>query len=228
MLHSPVPVIFVVDSDASVRASLELLICNAGWKTETFASASEFLAFPKTDIPCCLILDLALPDLNGLELQERVAAERPDIPIIFLTGNADIPTTVKAFKRGALEFLIKPLDPGVMLGAIRHAIKHSEVKLSREMEFHRLRADYESLSPREREVMAGVAAGLLNKQVGTELGISEITVKAHRGSVMRKMKADSFAHLVNIALRLRVVRLLTTGAALRPQAGSMSALSCSQ
>jgi FixJ family two-component response regulator len=213
MLHSPVPVIFVVDSDASVRESLELLIGNAGWKTETFATASEFLAFPKAAVPCCLILDVALPDLNGLELQERIAAERSNIPIIFLTSHADIPTTVTAFKRGALEFLIKPFDSDVILGAIRHAIRRSEITLSRAMELHRLRADYELLSLREREVMAGVVSGLLNKEVGTELGISEITVKAHRGNVMRKMKADSFAHLVNMASRLRVVRYLTTSAA---------------
>lgn len=213
MLHSPVPVIFVVDSDASVRESLELLVRNAGWQTETFASASEFLAFPKSAVPSCLILDLSLPDLNGLELQERVAAERADIPIIFLTGHADIPTTVKAVKRGALEFLIKPFDSDLMLGLIRHAIKRSETAQNRELELRALRADFESLSRREREVMTLVASGLLNKEAGDELGISEITVKAHRGNVMRKMRANSFAHLVNMASRLRIVRYLASNAA---------------
>jgi len=213
MLKSSVPVIFVVDSDASVRESLELLIWDAGWQTETFASASEFLAFPKTAVPCCLILDLALPDLNGLELQERIAAERCDMPIIFLTGHADIPTTVKAVKRGALEFLLKPCDADVMLGSIRQAIRRSEAILSREMELRSLKANFDSLSQREREVMKLVTSGLLNKEAGEELGISEITVKAHRGSVMRKMRANSFAHLVNMASRLRITRSLATNAA---------------
>ena len=207
------PIVFIVDNDISVRESLTILIENAGLRPQTFASAAEFLAHPKSATPSCLVLDSILPDLNGLELQERVSAERCDIPIIFLSSHVDISTAVKAIKRGALEFLLKPFDSDMLLSTIRSAIKRSEITLRREMEFHRLRADYESLSRREREVMAGVASGLLNKEVGTELGISEITVKVHRGSVMRKMKADSFAHLVNMASRLRVVRHLTASAA---------------
>ena len=213
MSCSTTPIVFIVDNDISVRESLTILIENTGWQPQTFASAAEFLAHPKSAVPSCLILDSILPDLNGLELQERVSAERCDIPIIFLSSHDDISTAVKAIKRGALEFLLKPFDSDMLLSTIRSAIKRSEITLRREMEFHRLRADYESLSRREREVMAGVASGLLNKEVGTELGISEITVKVHRGSVMRKMKADSFAHLVNMASRLRVVRHLTASAA---------------
>jgi FixJ family two-component response regulator len=213
MSCSTTSIVFIVDNDSSVRESLTILIENAGLRPQTFASAAEFLAHPKSATPSCLVLDSILPDLNGLELQERVSAERCDIPIIFLSSHDDISTAVKAIKRGALEFLLKPFDSDMLLSTIRSAIKRSEITLRREMEFHRLRADYESLSRREREVMAGVASGLLNKEVGTELGISEITVKVHRGSVMRKMKADSFAHLVNMASRLRVVRHLTASAA---------------
>ena len=212
MSCSAVPVVFVVDKDISVRESLAILIQSTGWQSQTFASAAEFLAHPKAATPSCLVMDSILPDLNGLELQARVSAERCDIPIIFLSGHADLPAAVKAIKRGAIEFFLKPFDSEMLLSTIRGAIKRSEMTLRREMELHKLRADYESLSRREREVMAGVASGLLNKEVGTELGISEITVKVHRGSVMRKMKADSFAHLVNMASRLRVVRQMTASA----------------
>src|SRR6202041_1890041 len=159
---------------------------------------------PRSVVPSCLILDVTLPDLNGLELQERVASERPDMPIIFLTGIADVAMTVRAMKRGALEFLTKPFDAEALLIGIQQAIKRSEAALGRENQLHALRTDYGSLTQREREVMTLVVSGLLNKQVGGELGISEITVKAHRGNVMRKMKADSFVHLVNMASRLRV------------------------
>ena len=213
MSCSAMPIVFVVDNDISVRESLAILIQSIGWQSQTFASAAEFLAHPKSATPSCLVLDSILPDLNGLELQERISAERCDIPIIFLSGHADLPAAVKAIKRGAIEFFLKPFDPEMLLSTFRSAIKRSEMTLRREMELHRLRTDYESLSCREREVMAGVASGLLNKEVGTELGISEITVKVHRGSVMRKMKADSFAHLVNMASRLRVVRHLATNVA---------------
>ena len=213
MSCSAVPVVFIVDNDISVRESLAILIHSTGWQSQTFASAAEFLAHPKAATPSCLVMDSILPDLNGLELQARVSAERCDIPIIFLSGHADLPAAVKAIKRGAIEFFLKPFDSEMLLSTIRCAIKRSEMTLRREMELHRLRTDYESLSCREREVMAGVASGLLNKEVGTELGISEITVKVHRGSVMRKMKADSFAHLVNMASRLRVVRHLATNVA---------------
>ena len=213
MSCSATPIVFIVDNDISVRESLAILLESAGWQLQAFASAAEFLAHPKSATPSCLVLDSILPDLNGLELQERISAERCDIPIIFLSGHADLPAAVKAIKRGAIEFFLKPFDPEMLLSTIRSAIKRSEMTLRREMELHRLRTDYESLSCREREVMAGVASGLLHKEVGTELGISEITVKVHRGSVMRKMKADSFAHLVNMASRLRVVRNLATNVA---------------
>jgi FixJ family two-component response regulator len=213
MSHASTPIVFVVDSDPSVREALELLVRAAGWQAETFASAKEFLARPRSVVPSCLVLDVTLPDLNGLELQERIASERTDMPIIFLTGNADIAMTVRAMKRGALDFLTKPFDAEALLIGIQQAIKRSEAALGRENQLHALRADYGSLTQREREVMTLVASGLLNKQVGGELGISEITVKAHRGNVMRKMKANSFANLVNMAARLRVTRSMTINAA---------------
>jgi FixJ family two-component response regulator len=213
MSHVFTPIVFVVDSDISVRESLELMIRAEGWRPETFASAHEFLARPRCAVPCCLILDVTLPDLNGLELQERIATERTDMPIIFLTGHGDIRMTVKAMKRGAMEFLTKPFDAEVLSNVIRYAIKRSEAVLVREGQLQALRTVYGSLTSREREVMSLVASGLLNKQVGGELGISEITVKAHRGSVMRKMKADTFVDLVNMAARLRVTRPLATSAA---------------
>jgi FixJ family two-component response regulator len=206
MSHASTPIVFVVDSDPSVRESLEQLVRAAGWRAETFASAHEFLARPRSVVPSCLILDITLPDLNGLELQERIASERSDMPIIFLTGNADIAMIVRAMKRGALEFLAKPFDAEALLIAVQHAIKRSEAVLGRENQLHALRTFYGSLTQREREVMTLVVSGLPNKQVGGELGISEITVKAHRGNVMRKMKANSFANLVNMAARLRVAR----------------------
>ena len=210
---STTPMVFVVDNEIAVRESLAILIQKAGWQPQTFASATEFLAHQRIAAPCCLIMDLTLPDINGFELQERISTERREMPIIFLSSHAEIPMVVQAMRRGALEFLIKPFDANVLLSAIRCAIKRSEMTLTREMELHGLRSNYESLTCREREVMSGVVVGLLNKQVGTELGISEITVKAHRGNVMRKMRADSFAQLVNMASRLRVVRYLATSAA---------------
>jgi FixJ family two-component response regulator len=213
MSNASTPIVFVVDSDPSVRESLELLIRAAGWQAETFASAKEFLARPRSVVPSCLVLDVTLPDLNGLELQERIASERTDMPIIFLTGNADIAMTVRAMKRGALDFLTKPFDAEALLIGIQQAIKRSEAALGRENQLHALRTVYGSLTQREREVMSLVVSGLLNKQVGGELGISEITVKAHRGNVMRKMKANSFANLVNMAARLRVTRSMTTSVA---------------
>ena len=198
------PVVFVVDDDVSVRESLELLIRTAGWRVDTFSSGQEFLARPRPTVPCCLVLDVSLPGLNGLELQERIARERSEMPIVFITGHGDVPMTVRAMKAGAIEFLTKPFDDEVLVRAVRGAIDRSTAALSQERELQTLRASYASLSRREREVMTLVVSGLLNKQVGGQLGISEITVKAHRGRMMRKMKADSLADLVNMAASLRL------------------------
>jgi FixJ family two-component response regulator len=198
------PIVFVVDDDISVRESLELMIRTAGWQPALFASAQEFLAHPRTVAPSCLVLDVSLPDLNGLDLQKRIATDRADMPIIFITGYGDVPMTVQAMKAGAVEFLTKPFSDDVLLDAIRHALERSQTALGQELQMRTLRDDYATLSRREREVMQLVVSGLLNKQVGAELGISEITVKAHRGNVMRKMKADSLPDLVNMAAKLRV------------------------
>ena len=193
--------VFVVDDDVSVRESLELLIRTAGWQPETFASAQEFLARPRPTVPCCLVLDVTLPGLNGLQLQQQLG-DRTDMPIIFITGYGDVPMTVQAMKAGAVEFLTKPFKDDVLLGAIRGAVERSRTALRQNSQMRVLRDSYASLSPRERQVMELVVSGLLNKQVGGELGISEITVKAHRGQVMRKMKADSLPDLVTMAARL--------------------------
>jgi len=195
------PTVFVVDDDVSVRESLELLIMSGGWKAETFASAQDFLSRPRATVPCCLVLDVTLPGLNGLELQQQLV-ERTEMPIIFITGYGDVPMTVRAMKAGAIEFLTKPLKDDVLLDAIRHALERSRAALREESEMRALRSCYASLTPREREVMALVVSGLLNKQVGGELDISEITVKAHRGQVMRKMKAASLPDLVTMAAKL--------------------------
>jgi len=197
------PIVFVVDDDISVRESVELLIRCEGWQPETFASGQEFLTRPRALVPSCLVLDFSLPGLNGLELQKRVAVERPDMPIIFITGYGDVPMTVQAMKAGAVEFLTKPFGEDALLSAIRAALERSRVALSREAEMRVLQDRYASLSRRERQVMGRVVSGLLNKQIGGELGISEITVKAHRGKVMQKMNADSLADLVRMAAKLR-------------------------
>jgi len=196
------PIVFVVDDDVSVRESLELLLRNEGWQPEMFASAQEFLDRPRASVPSCLLLDISLPGLNGLELQKRIAVERTEMPIIFITGYGDVPKTVQAMKAGAVEFLTKPFNDEQLLTAIRQALERSRIALAQEAELQELRYRYASLTPREREVMAFVVSGLLNKQVGGELGISEITVKAHRGQVMQKMKANSVADLVKMAGRL--------------------------
>ena len=195
------PVVFVVDDDVSVRESLEALIENAGWRTKTFATALDFLAHCRDTSPRCLVLDVSLPGLSGLDLQHRLG-DRRDLPIIFITGHGDIPMSVQAMKAGAVEFLTKPFSDDVLLAAIRRAIESSSTALDRESEVEQLRRAFASLSPRERQVMTHVVSGRLNKQVGGELGISVITVKAHRGRVMRKMHADSLADLVRMAAAL--------------------------
>ncbi|MGB8063545.1 MAG: response regulator [Candidatus Sulfotelmatobacter sp.] len=206
------PTVFVVDDDISVRESLELLIRCEGWRPETFASAQEFLTRPRALVPSCLVLDFSLPGLNGLELQKRVAVERTDMPIIFITGYGDVPITVQAMKAGAVEFLTKPFRDDVLLRAIRAALERSRVAMSHEAEMRVLQDRYASLSHRERQVMALVVSGLLNKQIGGELVISEITVKAHRGKVMQKMKADSLADLVRMDAKLRPAPAARTAA----------------
>ena len=195
------PIVFVVDDDISVRESLELLIKSAGWRPETFVSGQDFLARPRVSVPCCLLLDMTLPGFNGLEVQRQLA-ERTEMPIIFITGHGDIPTSVQAMKAGAVEFLTKPFSDVVLLEAIRAALERSRSTLRLDAETRAMKACYESLTAREREVMALVVSGLLNKQIGGELGIAEVTVKAHRGQVMRKMKADSLPDLVTMAARL--------------------------
>jgi len=202
-IPSATPVIFVVDDDLSVREALEAMIRLEGWQVETFASAQAFLARPRVFAPSCLILDVSLPDLDGLDVQEAIGHDRLDMPIIFITGFGDVPTTVRAMKAGAAEFLTKPFDNEVMLEAIRKAIEHSRATLEQELDILVLEQRCASLSRREREVMALVVVGLLNKQIAAELGISEITVKAHRGQVMRKMMAGSLAELVRMDARLQ-------------------------
>jgi len=214
------PIVFVVDDDISVRESLELLIRFEGWQPETFASAQAFLDRPRELAPSCLILDVNLPDLNGLDLQERIAVDRTDMPIVFITGYGDVPMTVQAMKAGAIEFLTKPFNDEALLAAIRQALQRSHAALDDEEGMRLVKDSYASLSRREREVMELVVSGLLNKQVGGELGISEITVKAHRGRVMQKMSAGSLAHLVNLAARLGlapVARVTTRLVAYSPQ-----------
>jgi FixJ family two-component response regulator len=191
------PIVFVVDDDISVRESLKLLIESAGWQPETFASAQQFLSRPRAATPGCLVLDVGLPDANGLDVQKLV-----DLPVVVITGDGDVPMTVRAMKQGAVDVLTKPFDNDVLLCAVRHAIDRSSAALAHEAQLQSLRERYASLSRREREVMALVVCGRLNKQVGAELGISEITVKAHRGSMMRKIEADSLPDLVNMAASL--------------------------
>ena len=200
------PIVFVVDEDVSVRASLEVLILSAGWQPETFASVQEFLAQPRPIVPSCLILALSLPDPTGVELQKRIARERAEVPIIVISDHDDIPSTVEVMKAGAVDFLEKPLSHNVLLAAIRQSLERGRVVLDRETRLRDLRNCYASLTPRERQVMALVVAGLSNKQVGGELGISEITVKAHRGQVMQKMKANSLADLVRMAGKIGSAR----------------------
>lgn len=196
------PIVFVVDDDVSVRESLELLIRFAQWQPRLFESAQAFLSQPRTDVPTCLVLDINLPDLNGLDLQAAIANERPDTPIIFITGYGDIPLTVRAMKAGAVEFLTKPFNDDVLLTAIAGALEKSRTLLDQEDQLRVLRAAYATLTPREQEVMTRVVAGHMNKVIASDLAISEITVKAHRGKAMRKMKARSLADLVKMAALL--------------------------
>jgi FixJ family two-component response regulator len=196
--------VFVVDDDASVREALERLIRSAGLRVEAFASAEEFLNRPRADAPSCLVLDVRLPDLSGLDLQRRMVEANNEIPIVFITGHGDVPTTVRAMKAGAVEVLTKPLVEGDVLESIRHAIARDRVARDQRAETAELRARYASLTPREQEVMEWVVSGLLNKQIAGELGISEETVKVHRGHVMRKMTADSLAELVRMSERLGI------------------------
>jgi FixJ family two-component response regulator len=209
------PRVFVVDEDASVRESLELLTSSQGWQPETFASAHEFLSHPRALVPNCLLLDVCLSDIHGLDLQRRVAIERPEMPIIFVAERVDVPTTVQAMKAGAVGVFPKPFQENLVVIAIQEAIERSRCVMDHEAELQALRECYASLTTRENQVMTLVVAGLLNKQVGSELGISEITVKAHRGQAMKKMKAESLAHLVKMVEKLRLTSSRETNAVTR-------------
>ena len=200
------PIVFVVDDDISVRESLDLLIRCEGWQPETFESPQEFLARPRPLVPSCLVLDVSLPGLNALDLQKRIARERPEVPIIFISGRGDIRTTVEAMKAGAVDFLVKPFRDDILLRSIRESLERSLAAVDREVALRDLQHRYALLTPRERQVMALVVSGLLNKQVAWELGIGESTIKAHRGQVMQKMKANSLADLVKMASSLDPAR----------------------
>jgi FixJ family two-component response regulator len=212
------PVVFVIEDDISVRESLEMLIRSAGWEPRIFASALEFLSLPRTPAPSCMILDACLPDVDGLHLQQLVA-DRVELPVIFITAYNDVALSVRAMKAGAIEFLMKPINHDRLLDAIRDALDRSRVALIHEAEVQLLRDRYATLSRREREVMGLVVCGCLNKQIGAKLGISEITVKAHRGRVMRKMQARCLVTLINIAGTLGISAATRAGADRSPLPG---------
>lgn len=219
------PIVYVVDDNISVRESMQRLIGHEGWQPETFAFAREFLDRPRPLVPNCLVLDVPLQGLNGLNLQKQIAVERTETPIIFIARKGDVATSVQAMKAGAVEFLMKPFSEEALLGAIREGLRRSSVALGREAEMQVLRDRYASLSRRERQVMVLVSTGLLNKQVGAELGISEITVKAHRGRVMQKMYAKSVVDLVRMASRLRSERAFLASGQFRSPSSSPAAAS---